>query len=156
MIKLHQIFNNYRPQRSCGKAMVSQACVKYSVHGGGSASVHAGIHPPQSDPGAGCLPQCMLGYTPPPSQTPGSGCLLQCMLGYTPGKTSPWAEPPPPTADIPRRSLQRTVRILLGAFTFLTVCTLLSFYHLCFKIFDRNTLTKHHVVHHNCRTDPLH
>ena len=35
----------YRPQRSCGKVIFSQACVKNSVHGGGvSAPVHAGIH----------------------------------------------------------------------------------------------------------------
>ena len=43
---LHQ-FYCYRPQRSCGKAIFSQACVKNSVHGGGG----------------GCLPQCILGYT---------------------------------------------------------------------------------------------
>ena len=30
--------NFYRPQRSCGKVMFSQACVKNSVHGGGSLS----------------------------------------------------------------------------------------------------------------------
>ena len=44
----------YRPQRSCGKVIFSQACVKNSVHGG-------------------CLPQCMLGYThtqTTPGQTP--------------------------------------------------------------------------------------
>ena len=35
----------YRPQRSCGKVIFSQASVSHSVHGG-------------------CLPQCMLGYTP--------------------------------------------------------------------------------------------
>ena len=43
----------YRPQRSCGKVMFSQACVKNSVNREGvSASVHAGIHPPgQTPPG---------------------------------------------------------------------------------------------------------
>ena len=42
----------YRPQRSCGKVIFSEACVKNSVHGGGvSASVHAGIHrPPEQTP----------------------------------------------------------------------------------------------------------
>ena len=39
----------YRPQRKWAKVIFSQACVKNSVHRGG-----------------GCLPQCMLGYTPPP------------------------------------------------------------------------------------------
>ena len=38
----------YRPQRSWAKVIFSQACVKNSVHRGG-----------------GCLPQCMLRYTPP-------------------------------------------------------------------------------------------
>ena len=42
----------YRPQRSWAKVIFSQAYVKNSVHGGGR----------------GCLPQCMLGYTPPPDQ----------------------------------------------------------------------------------------
>ena len=37
----------YRPQRSCGKVIFSQASVSHSVHRRG-----------------GCLPQCMLGYTP--------------------------------------------------------------------------------------------
>ena len=31
----NKIINYYRPQRSCGKVMFSQACVKNSVHGGG-------------------------------------------------------------------------------------------------------------------------
>ena len=47
-------FYLYRPQRSCGKVILSQAYVKNSVHGGGGW----------------CLPQCMLGYTAPLGQTP--------------------------------------------------------------------------------------
>ena len=49
---------DYRLQQSCCKVILSQACVKNSVHGGGvvSASVHAGIHPPP-------------GQTHPPVQT---------------------------------------------------------------------------------------
>ena len=39
------IFCYYRPQRSWGKVILSEPCVKNSVHGGG-------------------LPHCMLGYTP--------------------------------------------------------------------------------------------
>ena len=37
------------PQRSWAKVIFSQACIKNSVHGGVSASVHAGIHPPRAD-----------------------------------------------------------------------------------------------------------
>ena len=41
----------YRPQRIYGKVIFSQACVKNSVHGGVSVSVHAGIHtPPEAHP----------------------------------------------------------------------------------------------------------
>ena len=69
--KLTRTFH-YRPQRSCGKMIFSQASVSHSVHGGGvsathppsrhppsrhpSYPVHAGIHTPPA--------QCMLGYTP--------------------------------------------------------------------------------------------
>ena len=56
----------YRPQRSCGKVIFSQASVSHSVHGG-------------------CLPQCMLGYTPP-------------------GKHSPSPEAHPPEAHPPPRN----------------------------------------------------
>ena len=115
-----------RPQRSWAKVIFSQACVKNSIHRGGG----------------GCLPQCMLGYTPPPrsrhppgpgrhpggrvfclsacwdtpappqsryppdqADTLGGGCLPQCMLGYTPpgadtaprpGRHPPRANSPPP------------------------------------------------------------
>ena len=44
-------------KRSCGKVMFSQVCVKNSVQ---------------------------------------EGCLPQCMLRYTPRQTSPWADTPPP------------------------------------------------------------
>ena len=43
---MYQLYGNYRPQRSYGKVIFSQACVKNSVHRGEvSASVHAWIHP---------------------------------------------------------------------------------------------------------------
>ena len=48
------LFFYYRPQRSWGKVIFSEACVKNSVGGGVSAPLHAGRHPPA---------QCMLGYT---------------------------------------------------------------------------------------------
>ena len=57
------IMSNYRPQRRCGKVILSQACVKNSVHRGG-----------------GSVWQTPPGQTPPLEQTPPS----QCMLGYTP------------------------------------------------------------------------
>ena len=60
--------NVYRPQRSWGKVIFSEACVKNSVHRGG-----------------GCLPQCMMGYTPQEAaDTPQEADPLQrCMLGDT-------------------------------------------------------------------------
>ena len=64
----------YRPQRSCGKVIFSQASVSHSVHGGASTSVHAGIHPP---PGK---------HTPPPWEA------------HPPGSTHPWEAPPTVTA----------------------------------------------------------
>ena len=79
-LQFWHIWHFYRPQRSCGKVIFSQACVKNSVRG--------------------CLPQCMLGYTSlgrhPPGQThplgrhplgrhhPQADPPSQCMLGYTP------------------------------------------------------------------------
>ena len=66
----------YRPQRSWAKVIFLQACVKNC---------------PQGE-GGGCLPQCMLGYTPPGPGTP-------------PWSRPPKAEPPrpstPPGADTP-------------------------------------------------------
>ena len=86
----------YRLQRSCGKVMFSQACVKNSVHRGV------------------CIPACTraetpsLGRHPPPEQTPpcpvhaGIHTPTQCMLGYTntpPLPSAFWDIPPlPPTA----------------------------------------------------------
>ena len=46
----------YRPQRSCGKVMFSQACVKNSVHRGVCILACTGQIPPT---------QYMLGYMPP-------------------------------------------------------------------------------------------
>ena len=70
---------NYRPQRSWAKVIFSQVCVKNSVHRGG-----------------GCLPQCMLGYTPQEQTPPGSR--------HPPGADTPLGadtprEQTPPRAD---------------------------------------------------------
>ena len=54
-IQLECILVTIRKQ-SCRKVMFLHLSVSHSVHGGGSASVHSGIHPPA---------QCMLGYTVP-------------------------------------------------------------------------------------------
>ena len=85
------IYYYYRPQRSWGKVVFSQASVILLTGGGVSASVHAGIpHTPQSD--------TPLDQTPP-SRHP---------LDQT-----------PPGADPPKRSMlgdtvnARSVRILL-------------------------------------------
>ena len=69
----------YRPQRSCGKVIFSQASVSHSVHRGGGVSQHTlGQTPPWTDIPPGETPPalCMLGYIPLPS--------AQCMLGHTP------------------------------------------------------------------------
>ena len=72
-----QMANIYRPQRSWGKVMFSQACVILFT--------------------GGCLPQCMLGYTHPQSRHP---------LGAdTPPSRHPEQTPPsrhPPGADPPQ------------------------------------------------------
>ena len=73
--------------------MFSQACVKNSVHKGGSAPVHAGIHTPWAD----------TPWQTPPRQTP-------------PGQTPPWADSHPWSDALPRRPTQLTVRILLECF----------------------------------------
>ena len=81
---------NYRPQRSCGKVMFSQAFVILFT--------------------AGVSAQYMLGYTYPPRRK--HTCPPKAHLpGSTPpGKHTPGKHTPP------RRPLQRTVRILLECF----------------------------------------
>ena len=68
----------YRPQRSWGKVMFLH--VSNSVHGGGSASVHAGIPPPQY-------------HGPPQEQTP---CPRDQVPPLGPG--TPWDQAHPPGA----------------------------------------------------------
>ena len=71
-------FYFYRPQRSCGKVMFSQACVKNSVHRGVCLSACWDTHPPWSDPGGSVYPgrvcvsqhQYTLRWTPPQADTP--------------------------------------------------------------------------------------
>ena len=104
---------HYRPQRSCGKAMFSQPCVKNSVHRG---------------VGWRCLPQCILGYTTPTPQadTPWADTPLGRQLPrQTPPSRHPPGRHPPGKHPLgytpPGRSLQWTVRILLECI-FVTTC----------------------------------
>ena len=77
----------YRPQRSWGKVIFSQACV--ILFTGGSASVHADIPPTtdQGPPGAGTPPPQEQADTPqsrtPPPHGAGTTPLAQSMLGDT-------------------------------------------------------------------------
>ena len=86
----------YRPQRSWGKVMFSQACVILFTRG--------------------CLPQCMLGYHPPPGadtpqsrppteQTPPRSRHPQEQTLPSPlEQTPPSPEQTPPGADTPLRA----------------------------------------------------
>ena len=68
----------YRPQRSWGKVMFSQACVILFT--------------------GGCLPQCMLGYTPREQTPPGT---RHPPAADPPGADTPWQQTHPPAADPP-------------------------------------------------------
>ena len=100
-----ELVHFYRPQRSCGKIIFSQASVSHSVHRGGVClGACWDLHTPSRYPPGRYTPSGR--YTPPPRQ-------------YTPwAGTSPRQVPPqlsrytPP----PWQSLQWTVRILLDCF----------------------------------------
>ena len=89
----------YRPQRSCSKAIFSQACVKNSVHRGDVChsacwdTPSPGRHPTWADTPQAETPhgQTLLGRHPqaemPPGQTP---------LGRHPGADTPLGRHPPP------------------------------------------------------------
>ena len=82
---LQIMVNFYRPQRSCGKVMFSQASVILFTRGC-VWQTPPGRHPPGRYPsGRHPTAQCMLGYTPPlPSACWDSHSPVQCMLGYAP------------------------------------------------------------------------
>ena len=109
-------------KRSCGKVMVSQECVKNSVHGGGRCT-----HPrPWEDTSPGQTPPPRPDTTPlarhqptsqtpplrpdviPPGQTPPPARHYPLAIPPS-GQTPLWADPPPPS----RWRLQQTVCILL-------------------------------------------
>ena len=90
-------FDLYRPQRSWGKVMFSQACVILFTEGG-------------------CLPQCMLGYTPPRADTPtrsdtppGPGTTPP-RPGTPPGQTPLWDQVHPPKPGTPQDQEHPPVR----------------------------------------------
>ena len=92
----------YRPQRSWAKVIFSQACVKNSVHRGGG----------------GCLPQCILGYTPRTRHPPWAQTPLppQSRHPLQPAEQTlpPGADtPPPPGSRLQHTVNERPVRILL-------------------------------------------
>ena len=91
-------FNYYRPQRSWGKIIFSEACVRNSIHRGVSAPLHAGIHtplgpeadtPPPQDQRQTPHPDPRSRLPPSPPQSrppPGTDPQAQCMLGDTGNK----------------------------------------------------------------------
>ena len=108
--------NLYHPQRSYGKVIFSQAWVKNSFCPRGvSASVHAGIHPPNKQPPG----QTPLGQTPPWADTPypvHAGIHTPCPV-YA-------GIHPLPSACWDTWLLLRTVRILLE-------CILVVYVYIC-------------------------
>ena len=105
---------NYRPQRSWGKVIFSVACVKNSVHGGGSTWVGTPgqVHPPGQ-------------VQPPGRYTPGQ-------VHHPPGQVPLWQVHPldrytTPAGTPPRQILrdtvnERMVRILLECILLVTAC----------------------------------
>ena len=93
----------YRPQRSWAKVIFSQACVCSQ---------------------GGCLPQCMLGYTPPSRHPPHK---------QTPPRADPpAADPPPPReADFSIRSTSGLYASYWNAFLFDSVVCDFSSFHTC-------------------------
>ena len=134
--------SNYRPQRSCGKVIFSQASVSHSVHREGiylstcwDTHTPLGRHPPPyAHPHQKHTPRSTTSgkYTPWEAPPPHPGSTLpgkhtppeahpvesKPPPGSTPpGKHTPGKHTHPPEAKPPiRRSLQRTVRILLECF----------------------------------------
>ena len=97
----------YRPQRSWAKVIFSQVCVKNSVHGGGSASVHAGIPHPADQT-----------HTPPPPRTRHHPPRTRHTTPPGPDTPPPWTRhttppPPPPGRRLQHTVNERPVRILL-------------------------------------------
>ena len=112
LIKPHSIRSHYRPQRSWGKVMFLQASV-ILLTGGVSASVHAGIHPPEQTPPEWTPPWSRhpLGAdTPPGADTPLGADTPWEQTPHSrhppgadpPGADTPWEQThPPPGADTP-------------------------------------------------------
>ena len=106
----------YRPQRSWAKVIFSQASVCPQGRGRGSASVHAGLYPPdppdQTPPGPDPPEQ-----TPPQTRPPGTRHPPRTRHppGANPPRTRhpPGADTPPPGSRLQHTVNERPVRILL-------------------------------------------
>ena len=96
----------YRPQRSWAKVMFLQASLILST--GGSASVHAGIYPPDQ------RPTLKSRHPPPKADTypfPGPG--PPGVDTHPPTHPGPDPPPPPPGSRLQHTVNERSVRILL-------------------------------------------
>ena len=106
------MYAHYRPQRSWGKVIFSQACVILFTGGGGLPQCMLGYHPPDQPPrscthplGAQTSPRSRHpgsihppGADTPPEQTPSSRHLPP---EQTPPTSHPWEQNPPPRAEPP-------------------------------------------------------
>ena len=106
LLKFCLVFNIYRQQRSFEGYVFTRVC--HSVHGGGSASVHAGIPPPsRSRPLRSRRPRSRppLGADPPGADTPPGADPLGADTpprADTPAGTDP-PKPTPPRSRHPPR-----------------------------------------------------
>ena len=133
----------YRPQRSWAKVIFSQASVCPQGGGGVSASVHAGIYPPeqtpppradppradtppeQTPPGADTPPGAGPPHPPPESRPPGAAPRADPPRADTPREQThpPGADPPPREADFSIRSTSGRYASYWNAFLFGATCT---------------------------------
>ena len=73
----------------------------------GQGNIFRSVYQEFCPQGGGCLPQCMLGFTPPPEQTPPREetpprADTPQIRHHPPGSTPPRADIPPPRADTPQ------------------------------------------------------
>ena len=121
--------NYYRPQRSYGDVIFSQASVSHSVHRGGCL--------------ADTLPrQTTHRQTPPADIHPDRHPQADTHRRHPPGRHTPPADTPPPGRHTPpgRRLLLRTVRILLECILVYCCCYSVKENHLNLSSSNVNAL----------------